>query len=182
MQHLTMSQLGSKRGWSSSSEQASTTTTDAETISVYMNAGEAAATVKRVKAQECCSMEEAAPSFSFVWEHAVKTPLPGQLQQQLQPADSSTTHTFAGLGALGSNNCAGNAWRCDVLQQADQMDCDSTAAAAAGSSGLVRTSSAPELLKLAQADSAAWQAMHAAGGPGTQQQSALLSHHNYWLT
>lgn len=181
MQHLTMSQLGSKRGWSSSSEQASTTTTDAETISVYMNAGEAAATVKRVKAQECCSMEEAAPSFSFVWEHAAKTPLPGQLQQQLQPADSSTTHTFAGLGTLGSNNCAGNAWRCDVLQQADQMDCDSTAAAA-GSSGLVRTSSAPELLKLAQADSAAWQAMHAAGGPGTQQQSALLSHHNYWLT
>lgn len=51
MQHLTMSQLGSKRGWSSSSEQASTSTTDAETISVYMNAGEAAATVKRVKAQ-----------------------------------------------------------------------------------------------------------------------------------
>jgi hypothetical protein len=23
-------------------------------------------------------MEEAAPSFSFVWEHAVKTPLPGK--------------------------------------------------------------------------------------------------------
>jgi hypothetical protein len=56
------------------------------------------------------------------------------------------------------------------------MDCDSTAAAA-GSSSLVRTASAPELLKLAQADSAAWQAMHAAEGPGTQQQSALLSHH-----
>jgi hypothetical protein len=101
----------------------------------------------------------------------------GQLQQPLQPADSSTTHTFAGLGGLGSNNAVGsNGWRCDVLQQADQMDCDSSAAAA-GSSSLVRTSSAPELLKLAQADSAAWQAMHAAGGPGTQQQSALLSHH-----
>jgi hypothetical protein len=97
----------------------------------------------------------------------------GQLQQPLQPADSSTTHTFAGLAGLSSNNAAGSAWRCDVLQQADQMDCDS--AAAGGSSGLVRTSSAPELLKLSQADSAAWQAMH--GGPGTQQQSALLSHH-----
>lgn len=23
-------------------------------------------------------MEEAAPSFSFVWEHAAKTPLPGE--------------------------------------------------------------------------------------------------------
>jgi hypothetical protein len=118
-----MSLRGSKRGWSSSSEQASTTTTDAETMSTYMNAGESTENVKRAKAQvrsdhfgrpaggvpatgcpcaalmacnqfllyvyhflltthvllqECCSMDEAAPSFSFVWQHAVRTPLPGE--------------------------------------------------------------------------------------------------------
>jgi hypothetical protein len=43
--------LGSKRGWSCSSEQASTCTTDAETMSTYMNAGETTATVKRAKEQ-----------------------------------------------------------------------------------------------------------------------------------
>jgi hypothetical protein len=31
-----------------------------------------------VLVQECCSMDEAAPSFNFVWEHAVKAPLPGE--------------------------------------------------------------------------------------------------------
>jgi hypothetical protein len=46
-----MSLLGSKRGWSSSDEQASTSTTDAETMSTYMNAAETTATIKRSKAQ-----------------------------------------------------------------------------------------------------------------------------------
>lgn len=46
---LTMSLLGSKRGWSSSSEQASTTT-DAETISAHLQDG-TSTPVKRPKAQ-----------------------------------------------------------------------------------------------------------------------------------
>lgn len=89
-------------------------------------------------------------------------------------ADSSSTATW--------NNSL------DVLQHGDQMtDCSMQQAGSSSGwrpaqqgGGLVRTASAPELVHLAQADSAAWQAQHAAARASAQQ-AALVSHHNHWL-
>jgi hypothetical protein len=78
----------------------------------------------------------------------------------LQPADSSTAHTWQQMAGWPPQQ------HMLQLQQPSELQFGS----------LQRTSSAPELLKLAQADSAAWHNQHAAGG-SVMQQSALLSHH-----
>lgn len=80
-----------------------------------------------------------------------------------------------------------------LLNQADQHMADSQlqSPVAAGAAQapqhsqpqLQRANSAPELVKLTQADSAAWQQAHAtsAAGGGNPAPSALLSHRDYWV-
>lgn len=110
------------------------------------------------------------------------------LNNTLQPADSSTWSNWQQL---------------PVAQQLELLNAGSAGAGGGGGGGdqhmadssapqqqqpLTRANSAPELVKLTQADSAAWQqAGHAAGsGGGANQQggaatAALLSHRDYWL-
>ncbi|KAF8064617.1 Klhl12 [Scenedesmus sp. PABB004] len=129
-------------------------------------------------AQADCSMDGGEGNF-FVWDHATAgqqgtTPLaaPGQLQPAASFSASHAHHwgTAAAAAAAGAG--------ADALRQAGLHRGSGAAAAAADSrqQGLVRTTSAPELLKLAQADSAAWHAMHA-GADG-----AVVSSLNNWLT
>lgn len=90
------------------------------------------------------------------------------LNNTLQPADSSTWSNWQQLPTFE---------QLQLLNQADQTMADSQPQ-------LQRANSAPELVKLTQADSAAWQQAHAAstaGGANPPSSSALLSHRDYWV-
>jgi hypothetical protein len=84
----------------------------------------------------------------------------------LQPADSSTWSNWQQLPA---------GQQLELLNQADQQMADSA------QPQLTRANSAPELVKLTQADSAAWQQAHAASLGGSNPPTALLSHRDYWV-
>lgn len=82
----------------------------------------------------------------------------------LQPADSSTWSNWQQLQQ-------------ELLNQADAEMADSA------QPQLARSNSAPELVKLTQADSGSWQQAHAAStGGANQPTAALLSHKDFWLT
>lgn len=89
------------------------------------------------------------------------------LNNTLQPADSSTWSNWQQLPT---------AQQLELLNQGDTHMADSQPQ-------LTRANSAPELVKLTQADSAAWQQAHAAssGGANLPPTSALLSHKDFWV-
>lgn len=92
--------------------------------------------------------------------------LPGTFNNiTLQPADSSSSWQQLPATLLQYNQ----------QQQGDQQMADSQPAQ------LTRANSAPELVKLTQAETAAWQQHPAAGMAGAHPSPALLSHKDYWV-
>jgi hypothetical protein len=89
------------------------------------------------------------------------------LNNTLQPADSSTWSNWQQLPTAA---------QLELMNQGsgDQHMADSQPQ-------LARANSAPELVKLTQADSAAWQQAHTPGGAGGSSSGGVLSQRNFWM-